>query len=142
MKILQIPPKETDIVVRSIRYNDLTSFIDNELKLGQKDNDDLLYIEPEHSRLKDAYGLLEYCGVYVANAIVGYLAYSLKNPLHLDKLYITPKARGLGIGEIVIKDCGFRSVFVNTENHRAISFYKKCGFEIEKTIGNQHHLKR
>jgi putative acetyltransferase len=67
----------------------------------------------------------------------------------LVKMYLSPSARGLGLGRQMInhcletaKDSGYTSVYLETmpELKKAVSVYEKFGFEyLQKPMGNSGH---
>ncbi len=67
----------------------------------------------------------------------------------LVKMYLLPKARGLGLGKIMIEKCieqaiqnGFKKIYLETmpELKQALSVYAKFGFEYLKgPMGNSGH---
>ncbi|MBK6825706.1 MAG: GNAT family N-acetyltransferase [Chitinophagaceae bacterium] len=75
---------------------------------------------------------------------LGFVCYELNpvsiNPVQLHKLYILPKAQGLGIGSEFLKIVcevaksnkrEFLKLRVHSQNSKAIEFYKRNGFVIE-----------
>ena len=77
---------------------------------------------------------------------LGYLRLQmLPDEMKLSKLYLMPNAQGKGLGDMAmdkvnerVADIGYKriSLFVNINNQRAISFYKKHGYFVEKTVVN------
>ena len=75
---------------------------------------------------------------------LGYCAIERKQTaLKLDKIYVDPSKQGTGIGQAVMEEIyqmaelrGLKSVElrVNRAHSKSISFYKKQGFKIEKSI--------
>jgi putative acetyltransferase len=67
----------------------------------------------------------------------------------LVKMYLSPAARGLGLGRHMINQCleiakqtGYESVYLETmpELKKAVSVYEKFGFEfLQKPMGNSGH---
>ena len=67
----------------------------------------------------------------------------------LVKMYLSPSARGMGLGRHMIGQClqvakenGYQSVYLETmpELKKAISVYEKAGFEyIDSALGNSCH---
>ena len=72
-----------------------------------------------------------------------------KNIAELQKLYILPKYRGLGIGKKLVQMCitaakefGFYSIYLETfaNMHEAQGLYKKNGFEyLDYQLGGTGH---
>jgi len=83
--------------------------------------------------------------------ILGYIiAYNSSGNGNLDSIAIDPKYRKLGIGSQLVnytierfKKMGLKKVFleVRTTNKKAISFFKKLGFEIKKMIKDYYRDK-
>ena len=83
--------------------------------------------------------------------ILGYIiAYNSSGNGDLDSIAIDPKYRKLGIGSQLVnytierfKKMGLKKVFleVRTTNKKAISFFKKLGFEIKKMIKDYYRDK-
>lgn len=78
--------------------------------------------------------------------MVGYIAASPKpfsyrksTYLEVDNMGVIPEYRSQGIGGMLMEECkkwakqnGYQKLFVNSysENKKAISFYKNCGFNL------------
>ena len=63
----------------------------------------------------------------------------------LDDLYVLPGFRSQGIGSQILGKCIEESVnpiylYVFSRNIRAISFYKRFGFEIRETVGDTRFI--
>lgn len=68
----------------------------------------------------------------------------------LVKMYLSPAARGKGIGKVLIdkalafaKDTGYRNVYIETmpELRKAVSVYEKFGFKyLDGPLGNTGHF--
>ena len=67
-----------------------------------------------------------------------YSTFLAKNGLYLEDLYVTPEARGHGVGRAVLRhlaglararDCGRLEWWVLDSNHDAIRFYESLGAE-------------
>lgn len=52
---------------------------------------------------------------------------------YLDELYITPDARSLGLGRLLVNESAAEELIVDDSNERALRFYKKLGFQIQST---------
>ena len=91
------------------------------------------------------------------NITIGFASYSLKSELEksyqLNKIYINPANQGKGSGKILIayiinqiKNFSSKSLQLNVNRHneKAISFYKKFGFNIiaeqNISIGNNYFM--
>lgn len=59
--------------------------------------------------------------------------------MELDDLYILPEFQNRGIGSEVLRHCCVSALpvmlYVFTRNHRAISLYRRFGFETVKEVG-------
>ena len=84
----------------------------------------------------------EYFLIYLGDTAVGYLGVQQKNDkLLLSKLYLLSTLRGQGLGQDALdfvealareKNCQGVWLTVNRHNERAISVYKKTGYEITR----------
>lgn len=79
---------------------------------------------------------------YTNDIMVGYISFSRKGTgdLHLHKLYVNPEIHSKGIGRALFNHAfgneknGTIRLTVNRHNVKAINFYFKLGFTIEKII--------
>ena len=83
--------------------------------------------------------ILEYCCVQTEGQTCAY--YRLCEDGELDDLYVLPGFQNQGIGSEIMKKCITQSrkplyFYVFSRNTRAISFYQRFGFHVQKTIGN------
>ena len=85
----------------------------------------------------------EYTAVSKDGKICAY--YHLCEDGELDDVYVLPQFQGQGIGSAILE----RSItqcqkplylYVFSGNHRAISFYKRFGFMVTKTLGNTRYI--
>ena len=89
----------------------------------------------------------EYTVVYVDGHKAGYYHF-YKNEdgnFEIDDLYIFPEFQNKGIGSSVIRRCcsAVREpvmLYVFIKNHRAVSLYKKLGFEVIDTIKDSRYI--
>ena len=89
----------------------------------------------------------EYTVVYVNGHKAGYYHF-YKNEddnFEIDDLYIFPEFQNKGIGSSVIRRCcsAVREpvmLYVFIKNHRAVSLYKKLGFEVIDTIKDSRYI--
>ena len=63
----------------------------------------------------------------------------------LDDLYLFPEFQNKGIGSMVIKKCCLAvnepvMLYVFVRNDRAVTLYKRLGFEIIKTINESRYI--
>ena len=68
------------------------------------------------------------------DGIVGFVTIDAK-ALYLDQLVVAPEYWGSGVGLVLIDEARRRSpsgidLDVNTDNARALAFYRKCGFAV------------
>ena len=81
----------------------------------------------------------EYCCVQTEGQTCAY--YRLCEDGELDDLYVLPGFQNRGIGSAILQRCITMSakplyLYVFSRNIRAISFYERSGFCVQKTIGN------
>ena len=89
----------------------------------------------------------EYTAVYADGQKAGYYHFfqNEDGEFEIDDLYIFPEFQNRGIGTAVIQKCcreARRSVmlYVFVRNHRAVSLYKKLGFQIAKNIKDSRYM--
>lgn len=89
----------------------------------------------------------EYTTVYADGQKVGYYHFFQNDDgeFELDDLYVFPEFQNRGIGTAIIQKCcreSRRSVmlYVFVRNHRAVSLYKKLGFQIVKNIKDSRYM--
>ena len=91
----------------------------------------------------------EYTVVSVDNKKAGYYHF-YKNEdweYELDDLYIFSEYQNQGIGSEIIKKCCYLidepvQLYVFIKNQRAVSLYKRHGFEIIETLNNSRYIMR
>jgi putative acetyltransferase len=98
---------------------------------------------------KAIYFVLENNGKIIGGAGVKQLDNSDENICELQKMYLLPEGRGLGLGKLLIDNClekatefGFESCYIETMTYMnaAQKLYRKSGFEyLEQQIGNTGH---
>ena len=81
----------------------------------------------------------EYCRVTADGEVCAY--YHLCEDGELDDLYVLPNFQNQGIGSEIMRKCIAQSVaplylYVFSRNVRAIAFYKRFGFVVQKTVGD------
>lgn len=67
------------------------------------------------------------------------------NKYEIDDIYILPKFQNKGIGSKVICECCAEvdepvMLYVFVKNHRAVSLYKRLGFEVSKKIKDSRYM--
>ena len=89
----------------------------------------------------------EYTTIYVDGKKAGYYHFykNEDNEYEIDDLYVFQEFQNKGIGtEIVNKCCSLVNepiiLYVFIKNKKAVSLYKKLGFEIIKTINNSRYI--
>lgn len=79
---------------------------------------------------------------FIKTKIHSSLDFFLDNSIELEKIYVLPECKGLGIGKMALQDIikrsegkGIKSIFLSVidTNEHAISFYEKIGFEFHST---------
>lgn len=93
--------------------------------------------------------IAEYTVVYSDGNKAGYYHFykNRDGEYEIDDLYIFSQFQNRGIGSAIIKKCCAAvdapvMLYVFIKNQRAISLYKKLGFEIDKTIGESRYIMR
>lgn len=89
----------------------------------------------------------EYTAVFADGVKAGYYHFFLNGDgeYELDDLYIFSEFQNLGIGTEIIRRC-CESVnepvilYVFIKNKRAVSLYKRLGFEVVKVVGNSRYV--
>lgn len=91
----------------------------------------------------------EYQVIYTNDEKAGYYHFFLNEDgeYELDDLYIYPSFQNKGIGTKVIEMCCATTdapvmLYVFIKNKRAVSLYKKLGFEVIETINNSRYIMR
>lgn len=89
----------------------------------------------------------EYTVIYANEQKAGYYHFYKNNDglFEIDDLYVFPEFQNQGIGSGVIKKCCSSvdkpvTLYVFIENKRAITLYKKLGFEIAETIHGSRYI--
>jgi putative acetyltransferase len=98
---------------------------------------------------KSIYFVIEKDGKIIGGAGVMQLDNSDENICELQKMYLLPEGRGLGLGKSLIDNCiekatefGFESCYIETMTYMedAQKLYKKVGsYNLDKQIGNTGH---
>ena len=98
---------------------------------------------------KSIYFVIEKDGKIIGGAGVMQLDNSDENICELQKMYLLPEGRGLGLGKSLIDNCiekatefGFESCYIETMTYMedAQKLYKKVGFyNLDKQLGNTGH---
>ena len=98
---------------------------------------------------KSIYFVIEKDGKIIGGAGVMQLVNSDENICELQKMYLLPEGRGLGLGKSLIDNCiekaiefGFESCYIETMTYMedAQKLYKKVGFyNLDKQLGNTGH---
>lgn len=87
-----------------------------------------------------------YCNIIVDNKIVGCLLLTNKDDGKLlDEIYLEEEYRNKGIGTEIIKDILNNNdivyLWVYKENKKAISLYKKIGFNVIEETESRYYMK-
>ena len=98
-------------------------------------------------RKKIETSISEYTAVYADGKKAGYyhLYKNEDGEYEIDDLYILDDFQGKGIGTEIIKKCCSSvdepvMLYVFIKNQRAVSLYKRLGFEIVETIRNSRYI--
>lgn len=91
----------------------------------------------------------EYTAIYTDGEKAGYYHFFQNEDglYELDDLYIFPEFQHRGIGSEVIRRCCASvlepvMLYVFIGNQRAVSLYRRFGFEVVKTIGDSRYIMR
>lgn len=89
----------------------------------------------------------EYTAVFADGVKAGYYHFFLNGDgeYELDDLYIFSEFQNLGIGTEIIRRCCASvanpvMLYVFIKNKRAVSLYKRLGFEVAETVGNSRYI--
>ena len=101
-------------------------------------------------RRKIEASISEYNVVYADGQKAGYYHFYKNDDgqFEIDDLYVFPEFQNQGIGSGVIKKCCASvnapvMLYVFIENQRAVSLYKKLGFEVTQTVhGSRYRIQR
>lgn len=98
---------------------------------------------------KAVYFVIEKDGKIIGGGGIMQLDNSEENICELQKMYLLPEGRGLGLGKLLIDNCiekatefGFESCYIETMTYMeaAQKLYKKVGFNyLDKQMGNTGH---
>lgn len=107
------------------------------------------YLYQHYQNDRGVYLVVEQDGVLVAGGGIGSLSGEDASICELQKMYMLPSARGLGIGQALIQACiaaaeklGYRQCYLETMPNMlaAQNLYKKMGFEyVCQPMGNTGH---
>lgn len=148
-----------EILIRPITQKDneaIASIIKNTLiefdgdKPGTAFNDkSLLNMYEAYQKEKEEYYVAILSGELVGGCGIKHLDNEISEICELQKMYISPKARGKKIGKKLLDVCldfaeltGYKQCYLETFStmYGALTLYKKNGFRlIEKPIGNTGH---
>lgn len=113
------------------------NYIDNEVfKVDKQDQDDLVYVEPiivERKQFFEKYYFINY-----NNEIAGYCSVNINNESVLEKLYISPIYRRLGLASFVLSSLNIKLLYVIKSNQSAIQLYLKNGFQFSDRLKFKH----
>lgn len=89
----------------------------------------------------------DYSIIFVDGTKAGYYRFckNADNKFEIDDLYILPQFQNKGIGSKVIYQCCAEVdepviLYVFVKNHRAVSLYKRLGFEVLKNIKDSRYI--
>lgn len=139
MDLIYAPAKERDIGPLFQLNKDL---IDQYENLSQIDYSKVLSWVGEKIKKR----ISEYTCIFRENRKVGYYRFHpAEGKMELDDIYIFPAYQNKGIGSQVIRKCIAETgspifLYVFIRNTKAVSFYKRFGFEIEETIRDSRYI--
>lgn len=124
-------------------YQLCKKLIDDYENIGNIDYDKVLkWVHNKIEKFIDEYNV-----IYVDDRKAGYYRF-YKNEdgsYEIDDLYIFSEYQSKGIGSEIIKRCcssvdGPVMLYVFIKNERAVSLYKKLGFEVVKTVKGSRYI--
>jgi putative acetyltransferase len=147
------------IIIREIQSNDnveIAAIVRNVLMEMGAPKVGTAYADPYLDSLFEVYAVpkaiyfvVENNGKIIGGAGIKQLDNSDENICELQKMYLLPEGRGLGLGKLLIDNCiekatefGFESCYIETMTYMdaAQKLYRKSGFEyLEQQIGNTGH---
>ncbi|MBR7800138.1 GNAT family N-acetyltransferase [Undibacterium fentianense] len=161
LNVAEIPSNSrlSDVVIRPIAEGDnlcIASLIRavleemNVPKVGSAAADPSLdFMYQHYTRDRGAYFVVEYRGDIVAGGGIGSLPGAPEDFCELQKMYMLPSTRGMGIGNALIQRCldeakqrGYRQCYLETlpTMLAAQKLYQKMGFTyIDYAIGDTGH---
>lgn len=100
-----------------------------------------------HRKLEQS--IEEYTAVYLGREKVGYYHFYQREDgeYEIDDLYVFPEYQNRGIGSEILQRCCSSvdapvMLYVFVKNEKAISLYKRLGFEICQTVGETRYIMR
>ena len=142
MKLEYRPAQDSDIETIYTFYKDL---IDRYEDVENIDYEKVLL----WGRRKISGGISDYRCIFADGQKAGYYCfqeyYEDKSCMEIDDLYLFPEYRGKGIGTAVLQKCCREStvpvvLYVFKKNRRAVSLYRKLGFEITAEAGGTRYI--
>ncbi len=110
------------IEFRHIAWDELQAFLARERSLINRDVDQdvrfMNYVMYAEQRVE---------GLCLDGELVGFARWDIRTR-HLSNLYVTPSARGHGVGRKFIQDRQIDSLYVMPHNHEAKKLYSRLGF--------------
>ena len=149
-----------NIVIRKIELSDnpiLANIVRGTLTEFGVNRPGTVFADPEtdqmfslYSKPRTVYYNAEVDGKIVGGAGIAPLQNGDPSVCELQKMYLLPEARGLGLGKVLIEKClafakenGFKQCYLETlpELSQAVKVYEKFGFKkLDKPMGNTGHF--
>ena len=137
----EIKPANSEHISKLIKYK-LGSIIDYAENLPKDELDQITSYVKESipSQLKD------YKVIYLDNELIGCLFLSKeKDGILLDDIYLEENYRNKGIGTSIIKEVILQNkliyLWVYKKNNKAISLYKKLGFQVIEETDSRYYMR-
>lgn len=106
------------------------------LRTGVKDDvDDLRYVDEED------FLYLKFFSIHVNKTMVGYAAFQEESRDCLERLYISPVFRRMGIAGAVLSTLGISQVTISADNLPAVRLCEKHGFKGTPSCQMTHTVK-
>lgn len=159
-KSLKTSQSRSKIVIRELKKNDenyIRQIIKSSVKELGETEDELLTMCPEinylyefYNNSKSKYFIALDGDLVIGGSGIAPLKGALKDICELQKMYIMPGYRGIGLGKTLLEKCitaaknlKYKTIYLDTREDmtQAINLYKSFGFkEIKQSLGSTGHF--